>query len=123
MNLDRMGSPGEHVCTAPCGLCRTFCSQSVRSSFPDALRMHRLAREIARFRGASDVIGDSAARVTDEQSTCARGENPSKREACFEMCSDVVAARMVGIRQEGNESLPDGTVREGTRCAKREQLP
>ena len=36
---------------------------------------------------------------------------------------DVVAARMVGLRQEGNESLPDGAVREGTRCAKRKQLP
>ena len=83
VNLDRTGSPGERVCKALCGLHRTFCSWSVRSSFPDALRVPWLAREIAQVRGASDVIGDSAVRVTGEQSTCARVGNPSKREACL----------------------------------------
>ena len=36
---------------------------------------------------------------------------------------DIMAARVVGIRQEGIKSLPDGAVQEGTRCAKCEQLP
>ena len=84
VNLDRMGSPGECVCKVPCGLRRVFCPQSARSGLPDALCVPRLAREIARVWGASDVIGDSAARVTDGQSTCARVGNPSKREACLE---------------------------------------
>jgi len=83
VNLDRTGSPGERVCKAPCGLCHTFCSQSARSSLPDALRVPRLAREIAQVQDASDVIGDSAARFMGEQSTCARVGNPSKREDCL----------------------------------------
>ena len=77
VNLDRTGFPGERVCKAPCGLRRAFCSQNVRSGFPDALCVPRLAREIALFRGVSDVIGDSVAWVTDGQSTCARVGNPS----------------------------------------------
>ena len=44
---------------------------------------------------------------------CSCGE-PLETRGLFGMRSDVVAACMVGIQQEGNESLPDGTVREGT---------
>ena len=36
---------------------------------------------------------------------------------------DVMAARVVGIRQEGIKSLPDGIVQRWTRRAKRERLP
>ena len=50
--------------------------------------------------------------VTDGQSTCARVGNPSECEVCLNAQSDVMAARVVGIRQEG-ESLPDGAVQEG----------
>ena len=45
--------------------------------------------------------------------------NPSECEVCFwDAQGDVMAARVVGIRQEG-ESLPDGAVHEGrgTRAA------
>ena len=43
---------------------------------------------------------------------CSRGE-PLKTRGLLGMRGDVVAARMVGIWQEGKESLPDGAVREG----------
>ena len=40
--------------------------------------------------------------VTDGRSSCARVENPSDSEVCFFLCAgDVMAARVVGIRQEG----------------------
>ena len=81
VNLDRTGSPCERVCKALCGLRCILCSRSARSGFPDALRIPWLAREITWFWGASDGIGDSAARVTDEQITCAHVGNPSNREA------------------------------------------
>ena len=42
---------------------------------------------------------------------------PRNAKLAWDAQGDVVAARMVGIRQEGNESLLDGTVRKGTRCA------
>ena len=48
------------------------------------------------------LFAECTAQVTDEQSTCARVENPSDCEVCF--CNaqgDVMAARVVGIRQEG----------------------
>ena len=53
---------------------------------------------------------------------CSRGEPLEMRGLLWDAQSDVMAARVVGIRQEG-ESLPDGTVQRGTRRAKREQLP
>ena len=93
VNLDRTGSPGERVCIAPCGLRRAFCSQSARSGLRTG-RAHVLA-----------------------------WGTPLNERLAWDAQGVVVAARMVGIRQEGNESLPDGTVREGTRCTKREQLP
>ena len=40
--------------------------------------------------------------VTDGKSTCVRVENPSNCEVCFcDAQGDVMAARVVGIRQEG----------------------
>ena len=51
--------------------------------------------------------------VTDGQSTCVRVGNPSECEVCFgDAQGDVMAARVLEIRQEG-ESLPDGAVHEG----------
>ena len=70
VNLDRMGSPGEHVCKAPCGLRRAFCSQSARS-----------------------WLRTSRARVL------AWG-TPRNARLAWDAQGDVVAARMVGIRQE-----------------------
>jgi len=93
MNSDRMGSPGGHVCEALCGLHSVFCSQSAQRRSLTG-RAHVLAWGTPRnARFALDAQGG------------------------------VMAACMVGIRQEGIKSLPDGTVRGGTRCAKREQLP
>ena len=65
------------------------------------------------------LFAEHTAQVTDRQSTCARVGNPSECEVCFwDVQSDVMAARVVGIRQEG-ESLPGGAVQEGrgTRAA------
>ncbi len=56
------------------------------------------------------LFAERTKQVTDGQSTCARVVNPSECEVCF--CNaqrDVMAARVVGIRQ-GSESLPDGAV-------------
>ena len=72
MNLDRTGSPGERVCEALCGLRRAFCSQSARSRLRTG-RAHVLVW----------------------------GTPRNARLAC-DAQGDVVAARMVGIRQEGN---------------------
>ena len=49
---------------------------------------------------------------------CSRGEPLGVRGLLLECAGDVMAARVVGIRQEG-ESLPDGAVQEGlgTRAA------
>ena len=58
------------------------------------------------------LFAEHTAPVTDGQSTCAREGNPSECEVCFSAQSDVMAARVVGIRHEG-ESLPDGAVHEG----------
>ena len=66
------------------------------------------------------LFAECTAQVTDGQSTCARVENPSDCEVCFcDAQGDVMAAREVGIRQEGSKSLPDGAVHEGrgTRAA------
>ena len=71
-NLERMGSPGERVYKAPCGLRRAFCSQSARSRLRTG-RAHVLAW----------------------------GTPRNTRLACYAQ-GDVMAARMVGIRQEGN---------------------
>ncbi len=61
------------------------------------------------------LFAERTAQVTDGQSTCVRVGNPSECEVCFwDAQRDVMAARVVGIRQEG-ESLPDGAVQEGTR--------
>ena len=43
---------------------------------------------------------------------CSRGEPLETRGLLWDAQSGVVAARVVGIRQEG-ESLPDGAVQEG----------
>ena len=87
MNLDRMGSPGERVCKPPCGLRRAFCSQSAR----------RRSRT-----GRAHVFACGT---------------PQNARFALNAQGDVMAARMVGIRQEGIKSLPDGTVRKGTRSA------
>ena len=48
------------------------------------------------------LFAECKARVTDEQRTCARVENPSDCEVCFcDAQGDVLAACVVGIRQEG----------------------
>ncbi len=48
------------------------------------------------------LFAERTAQVTDGQSTCARVGNPSECEVCFWGAqSDVMAARVVGIRQEG----------------------
>ena len=92
MDSERMGSPGGRVCETLRGLRRVFCSQS-------ALR--RL------WTGRAHVLAWGT---------------PRNARFAFNAQSDVMAARVVGIRQKG-ESLPDGAVQGGTRCAKREQLP
>ena len=56
---------------------------------------------------------------SNRQSTFVRVVNPSECEVCFwNAQGDVMAARVVGIQQEG-ETLPDGAVHEGrgTRAA------
>ena len=92
MDSERIGSPGGRVCETLRGLRYVFCSQSARCRLRTG-RAHLLAWEPLEMRGL----------LWDAQ-------------------SDVMAARVVGIRQEG-ESLPDGTVQRGTRRAKLEQLP
>ena len=88
-----MGSPGGRVCEALHGLRSVFCSQSARRRLRTG-RAHVLAWGTPRnARFALDAQGD------------------------------VMAARVVGIRLEGIESLPDGTVQDETRSAKCEQLP
>ena len=72
MNLERMGSPGGRVCKALCGLCSAFCSQSARRRLRTG-RAHVLVW----------------------------GTPRNARLACY-VQGDVMAARMVGIRQEGN---------------------
>ena len=44
---------------------------------------------------------------------CSRGEPLEMRGLLWKAQSDVMAARVVGIRQEGIETLPDGAVHEG----------
>ena len=78
-----MGSPGGRVCETLRGLRRMFCSQSV-------LRRLRTGR--------AHVL--------------AWGTHRSARFA-LNAQSDVMAARVVGIRQEWIKSLPDGAVQEG----------
>ena len=89
MDSQRMGSPGGRVCEALFGLCSVFWSQSAR----------RRSR-------------------TDRAHVFAWG-TPRNARFAFDAQSDVMAARVVGIRQEG-ESLPDGAVR---RDEVLEQLP
>ena len=60
------------------------------------------------------LFTECTAQVTDGQSTCARVVKPSDCEVCFcDVQGDVMAARVVGIRQKGIKSLPDGAVHEG----------
>ena len=48
------------------------------------------------------LFAERTAQVTDGQSTCACVGNPSECEVCFlNAQGDVMAARVVGIRQEG----------------------
>ena len=47
---------------------------------------------------------------------CSRREPLETRGLLWDVQGDVMAARVVGIRQEGIKSLPDGAVRGGTRC-------
>ena len=69
---ERMGSPGGRVCESS-----TWPAQCV-------------------------LFAESTAQVTDGQSTCARVGNHSECEVCFlNAQGDVMAARVVGIRQEG----------------------
>ena len=90
MDSERMGSPGGRVCESS-----TWPAQCV-------------------------LFAARTAQVTDGQSTFVRVVNPSECEVCFlDAQGDVMAARVVGIRQEGSNSLPDGAVQEGrdTRAA------
>ena len=83
MDSERMGSPGGRLCESS-----TWPAQCV-------------------------LFAERTAQVTDRQSTCAHVGNPLGCEVCFwNAQGDVMAARVVGIRQEG-ESLPDGAVQEG----------
>ena len=84
MNLDWMGSLGRRVCESS-----TWPAQCV-------------------------LFAERTAQVTDGQSPCVRVVNPSECEVCFwDAQGDVMAARVVGVRQEAIESLPDGAVQEG----------
>ena len=67
-----MGSPGGRVCKALCGLCSAFCSQSARRRLRTG-RAHMLA-----------------------------WGTPRNARLAWDAQGDVVAARMVGIQQEGN---------------------
>ena len=89
MDSEWMGSPGGRMCETLRGLHSLFCSQSARRR----LRM-----------GRAHVL--------------AWGTPRSARFAFGNAQGDVMAACVVGIRQEG-ESLPDGAVHEGrgTRAA------
>ena len=82
MDSERMGSPGGRVCENS-----TWPAQCV-------------------------LFAERTAQVTDRQSTCARVGTPRNARFALDAPGDVMAARVVGIRQEG-ESLPDGTVQEG----------
>jgi len=82
MDSEWMGSPGGRVCETLRGLCGVFCSQSAR-------RRSRTGRAHVFTWGT-----------------------PRSARFAFNAQGDVIAARVVGIRQEG-ESLPDGTVQEG----------
>ena len=84
MDSEWMGSPGGRLCEALRGLRSVFCSQGTR---------RRLRK------GRAHVLAWGTLRST---------------RFAFNAQSDVLAARLVGIRQEG-ESLPDGAVHEGTR--------
>ena len=84
MESEWMGSPGGRVCETLRGLRRVFCSQSV-------LRRLRTGRAHVLAWGT-----------------------PRSARFAFNAQNDVMAARVVGIRQEG-ESLPDGAVQEGGR--------
>ena len=82
MDSEWMGSPGGRVCETLRSLRSVFCSQS-------ALRRLRTAEHM-----------------------CSHGEPLGVRGLLLNAQGDVMAARVVGIRQEG-ESLPDGAVQEG----------
>ena len=83
MDSEWMGSPGGRVCESS-----TWPAQCV-------------------------LFAERTVQVTDGQSTCARVGTPrSARFAFGNAQGDVMAARVVGIRQEG-ETLPDGAVHEG----------
>ena len=57
---------------------------------------------VRRVHDAGCGRAEHTTRVADGQSTCTRVENPSDSEVCFFLCAgDVMAARVVGIRQEG----------------------
>ena len=93
MDSEQMGSPGGHVCEALCGLRSVLCLQSAR-------RRSRTGRAHVFAWGT-----------------------PRSARFALNAQGDVMAARVVGILQEGIESLPDGTVQRGTRRAKRERRP
>ena len=86
---ERMGSPGGRVCETLRGLRSVFCSQSARAGYGRAEHM------------------------------CSCGEPLETGGLLWDAQGDVMAARVVGIRQEGIKSLPDGAVQEGrgTRAA------
>ena len=65
-----------------------------------------VACAVCSVRGAHDAGHGRAEHM------CSRGEPLKMRGLLWKAQGDVMAARMVGIRQEG-ESLPDGTVQEG----------
>ena len=90
MDSERMGSPGGRVCKALRGLRGMFCSQSVQRRLLTG-RVHVLA-----------------------------WGTPRSARFALNAQSDVMAARVVGIRQEG---LNPGWMVPSTREEKREQLP
>ena len=83
MDSERMGSPGGRVCEALCGLRSVFCSQGARRRLRTG-RAHVLA-----------------------------WGTPRSARFALNAQGDVMAARVVGIQQEGIKSLPDGAVQEG----------
>ena len=83
MDSERTGSPGGHVCEALCGLRSVFCSQGARRRLRTG-RAHVLA-----------------------------WGTPRNARFALNAQGDVMAACVVGIRQEGIKSLPDGAVQEG----------
>ena len=54
---------------------------------------------------------------------CSRGEPLKMRGLLWNAQGDVMAAHVVGIRQQGIKSLPDGVMVSSKRDEKREQLP